>query len=115
MKVIILAALLACSITAQATCVGSGAFQTCSDNSGNNYSVQRYGNTTTVQGHNAQTGNSWNQSSQTIGNTTIHNGTAANGNSWSGTSQSLGGTTFHNGTNSQGQTYQKTCTAYGCF
>lgn len=101
--------------TSNAACYGSGVYQTCSDNAGNNYDVQRYGNTTQVQGTNAQTGSSWNQTTQTIGNTTFHNGTAADGSSWNGTSQSIGGTTFHNGIDSRGNPYSKTCSAYGCF
>lgn len=108
------ASVLSCT-AANATCYGSGSFQTCSDNSGNNYNVQRYGSTTQVQGTNAQTGSSWNQTTQTMGNTTYHQGTAANGASWSGTSQHMGGTTFHQGTDSRGHSYSKTCTAAGCF
>lgn len=98
-----------------AACYGSGAYQTCTDNAGNNYSVQRFGNTTQVQGTNAQTGSNWNQTTQTIGNTTFHNGTASDGASWNGTSQSIGGTTFHQGMDSRGNPYSKTCNAHGCF
>jgi len=106
---------LASAGAASAACFGTGAFQTCSDDAGNNYNVQRFGNTTYVDGTNAQTGSTWNQTTQTIGNTTFHNGTAANGESWNGTSQTIGGTTFHNGTDSRGNAYSKTCNAYGCF
>src|SRR5690606_22437277 len=35
--------------------------------SGNDYTVQRFGNTTMMNGYNAQTGNSWSQNSQTFG------------------------------------------------
>lgn len=110
-----LVALCFLPLAASATCVGSGTFQSCTDSSGNSYNVQRYGNTTNVQGTNAQTGSNWNQSSTTMGNTTMHNGTAANGSSWSGTSQQMGGTTFHNGTDSRGNFYNKTCNAHGCY
>ncbi|CAN7258437.1 hypothetical protein LJR130_001052 [Variovorax sp. LjRoot130] len=103
------------SLAAHATCIGSGSFQTCTDASGNTYNVQRFGNTTHVQGMNPSTSSNWNQTSTTIGNTTMHNGTAANGNMWNGTSQHIGGTTFHNGIDSHGNPYSKTCTAYGCF
>jgi hypothetical protein len=69
-----------------ATCFGSGAFQTCNDNSGNSYTVQRYGNQTNMSGFNAQTGSTWSQHSMTLGNTTYHNG-ITNGNSWNMTDQ----------------------------
>lgn len=108
-------AALALPLAAQATCIGGDAFQTCTDMSGNSYNVQRYGNTTQMQGYNAATGSNWSQSSSTYGNTTYHNGTAANGNSWSGTTSNFGGTTIYQGTNSSGQSYYKTCNAYGCF
>lgn len=100
------------AMSAQAMCVGSGSFQTCTDNSGNTYSVQRFGNTTNVQGYGPN--GTWNQSSQTLGNTTFHNGTAVNGNPWHGTTQSIGNMQFHNGVDSRGRSYNKTCTPYGC-
>ena len=103
------------SISAQAACVGTGAFQHCTDDRGNSYGVQRYGNTTHVQGNNAANGTNWNQTSQTYGNTTHHSGTASNGQSWNGTATNIGGTTFHNGTDSRGNLYSKTCNSYGCF
>lgn len=116
-KIRMMAALVV-SVTAgitNAACYGSGAYQTCNDNAGNSYNVQRFGNTTQVQGTNAQTGSNWNQTTQTIGNTTFHNGTAADGSSWNGTSQNIGGTTFHRGTDSDGNAYSKTCNAHGCY
>lgn len=106
-------ALVAYSISAQASCFGTGSLQTCTDNSGNTYTVNRMGNTTQVYGSGPN--GSWSQSSQTHGNTTFHNGTAVNGNPWQGTTQSIGNMQIHNGVNSQGQPYQKTCTQYGCF
>ncbi|MFI8608486.1 hypothetical protein ACIGFL_09195 [Pseudomonas sp. NPDC077649] len=102
------------SSQAIAGCFGSGSLQTCTDNSGNTYNVQRFGNTTSVQGYNAGTGSNWNQTSTTIGNTTFHNGTSANGNSWNGTSNRIGNTTFHNGTDSKGNPYSATCNQFGC-
>jgi hypothetical protein len=44
-----------------AGCIGSGSFQTCNDDSGNSYTINRYGNSTTMNGYNAQTGSSWSQ------------------------------------------------------
>ena len=99
---------------AQAACYGTGAYQTCMDNSGNTYNVQRYGNTTQVQGTNSATGSSWNQTSQTYGNTTYQSGNASNGNSWNQTIQTMPGMTTHSGTDSRGNSFYKTCTAYGC-
>ncbi|WP_404377847.1 hypothetical protein [Vreelandella aquamarina] len=100
---------------AQSNCYGSDSYQTCYDTqSGNNYNIQRYGNTTSLQGSNPRTGSTWNQNSQTIGNTTYHNGTSASGNTWNGTSTRIGGTTFHQGTDSDGNYYNRTCNQYGC-
>ncbi|WP_255440856.1 hypothetical protein [Caenimonas sedimenti] len=113
MRLAIAAALLTASMGAQASCFGSGSFQTCTDSSGNNYNVQRYGNTTNVQGYNPSAGSNWNQSSQTYGNTTFHNGTAANGISWNGTTQTYGNTQFSNGTDSRGNSYNRTCQRIG--
>lgn len=114
MKAFLITAVLALPLAANANCFGSGNFQTCTDSSGNSYSVQRYGNTTNVQGYNPSTGNNWNQSSSTYGNTTYHNGMASNGNSWSGTSSTYGGSTTYQGIDSRGQSYHRTCNAYGC-
>ena len=98
---------------ANATCVGSGAFTTCTDSAGNNYNVQRYGNTTNMQGYNAGTGSAWTQNSQTYGNTTQIQGNT-NGNSWNQTIQTLPGMTIQSGTDSRGNYFTRTCTAYGC-
>ncbi len=97
-----------------AGCVGSGSFQTCTDDSGNSYSVQRIGNTTYTNGHNASTGSNWSQNSTTIGNTTFHNGRSADGDTWNGTSTRIGGSTFNSGTDSDGNFYNSTCTQFGC-
>lgn len=118
MKTVLAAvALSAAAITAhaQTTCFGSGAFQTCTDlSSGNTYNVQRFGNTTMMQGSNPN-GSQWDQTSQTIGNTTFHNGTAANRQSWNGTTMNLPGMQIHQGTDSRGQPYSRTCNQFGCF
>lgn len=50
----------------QAGCYGTGAYTRCSDG-GNSYSVQRSGNTTSMQGYSADTGSSWSQRTTTYG------------------------------------------------
>ena len=106
-----LGCLLAAGI-AQAGCVGTNAFSTCNDASGNNYTVNRFGGTTIMNGNNANTGSQWSQNSNTFGNTTTTNG-QTNGQPWNMTRQSFGGTTMYNGTNSAGQSFSYTCTHYG--
>ncbi|WP_174863261.1 hypothetical protein [Comamonas jiangduensis] len=107
-------ALFTAASSVHASCFGGDTYKTCTDNSGNSYSVQKYGNSTYVQGMNAQ-GESWSQQSQTYGNTTYHNGTAKDGNSWNGTTSTFGGTTVHQGTDSRGNGYYKSCNQYGCY
>ena len=46
-----------------AGCIGLGSLQTCNDDFGNSYTINRYGNSTTMNGDNAQTGSSWSQNS----------------------------------------------------
>lgn len=114
-KLFIAATLIVSSVAVNATCFGSEAFKTCTDDSGNTYNVQKYGNTTNVQGTNAATGSNWSQTSNTYGNTTQTNGTAANGNSWNSTTNSSPGMTQTYGTDSNGNSFSKTCTQAGCF
>jgi len=71
---IVLSGIFATVAPSSATCFGSGSFQTCSDNSGNSYTVQRFENQTNMNGNNAQT------NSMTLRNTTFHND-ITNGNS----------------------------------
>lgn len=100
------ASLLAATTPAMANCTGSSSFQTCYDaQSGNSYNVQRFGNTTSIQGFNSSTGSSWNQTSQQIGNTTYHNGMSSSGSPWSGTSQRIGNQIYHQGIDSSGEPY----------
>ena len=113
-KILIATIMFTAAVAANATCFGSRAYQTCSDNSGNTYTVQRYGNTTTVQGSNAQTGSNWNQTSNTFGNTTITNGSAADGSHWNSTTTSSRGMTQQYGTDSRGNSFSRTCTQFGC-
>lgn len=75
-------------VAAQATaaCVGTDTFQTCTDiQSGNSYMIQRFGNTTLLNGTNAQTGTAWSQQSYDFGNTTINQGIDKNGQPWTTT------------------------------
>ncbi|MBN3809402.1 hypothetical protein [Paraburkholderia sp. Ac-20347] len=109
------AAALLISASTFANCIGSANLQTCNDPSGNTYTVNRMGTMTNVTGYNAQTGNSWNQSSNTYGNTTQINGNAANGAHWNETIQNYGnGNRAIYGTDSRGNAYSHYCTAYGC-
>ncbi|CCN69987.1 hypothetical protein [Vibrio nigripulchritudo] len=88
MKKLLLALTLAFSpaVLAEADCYGSDTFKTCYDyNSGNEYTIQKYGNSTYMEGSNSQTGSEWSQESHTYGGTTIHEGTDKDGNSWSTT------------------------------
>lgn len=100
--------------TAFAACFGGNTFKTCYDSNGNNYTVNRMGNSTYMQGYNAQTGSSWTQNSQTLGNTTYHNGTT-NGRSWNMQQQQFGNGQTFSGTNSYGQHFNKTCWNGNCY
>jgi hypothetical protein len=116
MRFLLSAAALVC-ITAQAQvqCVGSGAFRTCTDlQNGNTYNVQKFGNTTTMQGSNPN-GSQWSQTSQSIGNMNITNGTAANGQRWNETQINMGGgMVTRYGTDANGRPFMQTCTQFGC-
>lgn len=115
MRIIMLAsAVLLASASAQAACFGSSTFSTCSDNNGNNYTVQRYGNSTIMNGYNPNTGSSWSQNSQTFGNSTYTNGFDADGNSWNMRQQRIGNSTYYSGTDSDGNSFSGNCGPYGC-
>jgi|GEM_PF-826832 len=95
--------------TARANCYGSGTYQTCYDaNTGNQYSVQRIGSNTYVQGSNASTGSTWSQHSMTVGGTTYTNGRNARGQAWTETQTRIGRTTTTYGTNAAGAPYSYT-------
>jgi hypothetical protein len=119
MKHIFVAAALALAIVApswaQSNCFGSEDLKTCTDSSGNTYSVSKYGNTTTVLGSNAGAGSTWSQTSSTIGNSTYTYGTAANGQSWNQTTSTYGNTTSTYGTDANGKPFSKTCTKVGSY
>ena len=106
-------ALMTLSATSQAACYGTANNYNCTDAGGNSYNVQKYGNTTNMQGYNASTGSNWSQNSQTYGNTTQIQGNT-NGNPWNQTIQTMPGMTTYSGTDSRGNPFNKTCTAFGC-
>src|SRR4051812_32851707 len=109
------AGFLAISGSGQAACYGRGSFQTCYDTSGNNYSVNRYGNQTQMNGYNTNTGSQWSQTTNTMGNTTYYNG-QTNGQQWNMIQQNYGGIQTYNGSNAAGQSFSYTCTQVGgCY
>jgi hypothetical protein len=100
---------------AQSSCVGSASLKTCTDDSGNSYTVSKFGNTTNVLGSSAGTGSTWSQTSSTFGNTTYTNGVAANGQLWNQTTSSIGHSTYTYGTDANGKPFSKTCTQFGSY
>lgn len=114
MKKMIAFALFCASSVASAQCIGTKALSTCYDNNGNTYQVSRMGGMTTVNGRNSNTGSSWSQTSNTIGNSTYTNGRASNGQTWNETQTNMGGTKMIYGRNSKGQSYNHTCNQFGC-
>lgn len=103
------ALLLAASLSpAIAGCVGSGSIQSCSDSSGNNYTVTRMGNQTIVHGYNASTGSTWNQTSTRVGDSTYTRGFDASGRSWNSTTRSSAGTVTQHGVDSDGNYFNNT-------
>jgi hypothetical protein len=112
-QLLISVALCASASVSFANCYGSATSYNCNDASGNSYNVQKYGNSTNMQGSNAGTGSTWTQNSQTYGNTTQIQGNT-NGNSWNQTIQTMPGMTIQSGTDSSGRSFNKTCTAFGC-
>jgi hypothetical protein len=101
------------SSAANARCFGSSTFSNCYDDSGNSYTVQRFGNQTMMNGYNAQTGSMWSQNSMTLGNTTYHTG-ETNGNSWNMTDTRYGSMRSIYGTDSRGRSFNYMCTQFGC-
>ncbi|MAE36059.1 MAG: hypothetical protein CMH97_12685 [Oceanospirillaceae bacterium] len=97
-----------------AGCYGNDSLKTCYDDSGNSYTVSKFGNQTTVQGTNSRTGSAWSSQSTTIGNTTYQTGTAADGGQWNQTIQTFGDTQYRSGTDSDGNYFNKTCNQFGC-
>ncbi|WP_368169717.1 hypothetical protein [Aeromonas sp. R4-3] len=115
MRLITITTLMVLSGAVSADCIGSGNFRTCTDNTGNTYTVQKFGNSTYVNGQNPNTGSSWNQQSQRLGNSTYTTGQDADGNSWNSTATRVGNSTIINGTDSDGNAFSQTCNEYGCY
>ena len=99
--------------TAHAGCVGTETYKTCTDESGNTYSVSKFGNTTNVQGYNPNTGRTWSQQSNKVGNSTFTTGQDADGNSWNMQQQKLGSSTFTSGTDSDGNPFSYSTSNFG--
>lgn len=113
-KLVFLVAMIS-AFAANAACYGTGTYQTCTDNSGNSYSVNRIGDSTYMQGRNADTGSTWSQQTQRIGGSSFTTGRDADGNAWNSTTiQSPGGSTTY-GTDSNGRSFTRTCNQFGCF
>ena len=116
-KTLLLLAISSVTSVAQGACYGSGDFKTCYDTSGSNYTVNKIGNTTLLNGSNTN-GSTWSQSSTTYGNSTYHSGRAANGNSWNSTVTNHGYGTSTYGTDSSGGSfnhYQSNSDPYSMF
>lgn len=113
MKGLLLALVCAISVPAAAGCYGSGNLQTCTDSSGNSYTVNRIGGTTYVNGYNAQ-GQTWNSTSSTYGNTTYQQGTAKDGGQWNQTINTFGSGQMRTGTDSNGNSFSTYCYNGNC-
>jgi hypothetical protein len=109
-----LSVLLMSSSLAFAGCYGSDSFYTCNDTTGNRYTVQKFGNQTTVRGFNSDTGSTWSQNSTRLGNTTYTKGFDADGNSWNMQQRRIGNSTYTSGFDSDGNYFSQTCGAFGC-
>lgn len=96
------------ALYANAECFGTGNFKSCTDASGNHYTVNKFGNQTIVNGSNYNTGNTWSQTSTHLGDMTITNGRAADGDSWNSTSQRVGDMVIQNGIDSDGNSFNNT-------
>ena len=114
-SILTIAMVLAGISAADAYCVGTNALSTCYDDSGNSYTVNRFGNQTHMNGYNAQTGSTWSQDSTTLGNSTYHTG-QANGRPWNETeTRYAGGIRSIYGTDSEGNSFNYQCAPYsGC-
>lgn len=104
LKAVALAVFAAVSFSsvAHATCVGSSTFYTCFDSqSGNSYSVNRFGGTTIMNGTNSRTGSTWSQTTNSFGGNSYTTGRASNGSSWNMTTTPYGSY----GTDSRGNSF----------
>lgn len=99
---------------AYSSCFGTHSFSNCNDDSGNTYTVRRYGNSTDMNGYNFNTGSSWSQNSRSIGNSTYTNGYDSDGNSWNMQQRTIGNRTYYSGTDSGGNFFSGSCGTFGC-
>jgi hypothetical protein len=108
-------AMFASTSAAFAACSGYGDVQHCTDDTGNEYTVRRYGDRTVVDGYNPQTGRSWSETARRDGDRTRISGYAANGESWDETIVDRGNGRRHiSGTDSHGKYYDVDCDRNGC-
>ena len=107
-KILIFSLLAFLSVGANAACVGTGTYKSCTDASGNHYTVNKFGDQTIVNGSNSNTGTRWSQTSTQMGDMTITNGRAADGKTWHSTSQRVGDMVIQNGTDSDGNFFNNT-------
>lgn len=115
MKSVLLASVLLIASAAHAGCFGSESFKTCTDDSGNSYTINRLGNSTYMQGSNPYTGNTWSQETHRSGNSSNTYGMDSDGNNWnSNTYRTPSGSTTY-GTDSNGRSFNRTCNQFGCF
>lgn len=96
---------------AQAGCssqsLGETIYSTCDD--GSSYTTNRFGDSSTTQGYNSNTGNSWYSQTQNYGDTSTTYGSDANGNSWNSTTIQSGNMSTTYGTDSGGEPFSTTC------
>lgn len=115
MKAILLASILLSAISAQAACYGTGSYRTCTDDSGNSYTVNKLGNSTYVQGTNPNTGSTWTQETHRSGTSSNTYGRDSEGNTWNSNTYRSGSTTNTYGTDSNGNSFSRTCNQFGCY
>ena len=108
---VVVASMLSANVSAQ--CIGYGAMKSCSDSYGNNYTVNKMGNTTFVNGSNSR--GTWSSTSIKMGNTVLQNGTDIDGNSWNQTIYSQPGSMSVFGTDSDGGSVGTVCDEFGCY
>lgn len=115
MKKYVIAAFIFAAFSSHADCYGTGSFRTCTDDSGNNYTINKSRNSTYVHGSNAETGSTWNSQTYRSGNTSSTYGTDSDGNSWNAQTYRTprGSTTY--GTDSNGNSFTRICDRTGCY
>ncbi len=115
-------AALACASTANAAapdtsavCTGNHVIQDCVDESGNNYTVQHFGNTTPVNEKPPRTGAQSDGFPTTAGSTSFLSGVTPDGANWNETITDYGnGTRTISGMAGNGVVYTHYCTVMGC-